>query len=177
MKLFITIFWSFFILGVVLIFGAVAYSEPDTWIGYMYAKSKYDSDDKNLGGISKHLKEVEGGYLGDRLDSYIFDKLSQAKPDSDEYKNILGFYTNQSFGTRAGRRIFKEGEPYLKDIIRYGRLAEDPFRKQGYLFLAYGVATQDQCNKPMFKSDFSIDENFNFIESGDFDKVGIFQIQ
>jgi hypothetical protein len=99
MKIFITTFWSLCILGVVLVFGAVAYSEPDTWIGYMYAKSKYNSEEKNLGGISEHLKEVEGGYLGDRLDSYIFDKLSNAKPNSDEYKNILGFYANQAYSS------------------------------------------------------------------------------
>lgn len=176
MKIFIRIFWSLCILGVVFIFGAVAYSEPDTWIGYIYAKSKYDPEDKNLGGVSDHLKKVEGGYLEDRLDSYIFDKLSKAKPDSNEYKNILGFYANQAYGSRAGVRIFKEGEPYLKDLIRYGRLAEDSLTKQKYLFLAYGVATQHECYKPIFEPDFSIDQNFDFIESGDFDKVGIFHL-
>jgi hypothetical protein len=72
--------------------------------------------------------------------------------------------------------MFEIGMPYLDSLIAYGRASEDSHTKETYLFIAYGVATRHQCYKPIFDSEYSIDENFDFLESGDYSKVGIHQL-
>jgi hypothetical protein len=156
-------------LGALALACGYAYMEPQSWIGGIYLRFKYNPEDRNLLKISSHLRETNGGSLPNSFDRYLFRRLEQAEPDSTEFRNIIGFYASQSMGSRAGSKMFDDGDQYLATVIRYGREATPETRQQGYLFLAYGIASKEQAYKPslFFFSSESIDDCFGHIERGD----------
>lgn len=153
--------------------GLITYYEPQFPLGEIYLKSKYDSNEQDLRSISEHLKETNGGSLPESFDKYLFNKLAKAKKDSPEYRNISGFYANQSISSNAGMKIFEDGSQYLPSIIRYGRAASAEEKQEGFLYLAYGIAQKKEAPMPMLTSQSSINENFTFIEEGNLSAVGI----
>jgi hypothetical protein len=173
MKTALKILALIFLLGVIYVIGVFTYYEPQFPLGEIYLKSKYDAEEQDLRSISEHLKETNGGRLPESFDHYLFNKLAKAKKDSTEYKNILGFYASQTESCDAGTNIFRDGSRYLPSIIQYGRAASSEEKQKGYLFLAYGVAKKKEAPSPMLTSQFSIDENFTFIETGKLSEVGI----
>jgi len=173
MKRSIKIILALLVLGGVLVGGFYAYMEPQTWIGGIYLKSKYDPSEGDLQSVSKYLRTTNGGYIPPSFDDFLYGKLSVAKKDSEEYRNILGFYAHQSISSRAGTNIFESGEKYLDSIIGYGRSSSDKNKQLGFLFLAYGIAKKEQAYKPCFFSEESIARSFDYIESGELDKVAI----
>ncbi|MES2981729.1 MAG: hypothetical protein V4727_05385 [Verrucomicrobiota bacterium] len=161
------------LLGVIYVIGVFTYYEPQSILGNIYLKSKYHAEEQDLRSISEHLKETNGGSLPESFDKYLFNKLVKTKEDSTEYKNILGFYADQSISSNAGMKIFEEGSQYLPSIIRYGRAASTEQRQKSFLFLAYGIAQKREAPSPMLNSQFSMDKNFTFIEEGNLSEVGI----
>jgi len=168
-------------LATVVVFGALAlacgyaYMEPQSLIGGIYLRFKYNPEDPDLQKISSHLRETNGGYLPESFDRYLFRRLKQAEPGSSEFRNIIGFYASQSMGSRAGSKMFEDGDHYLPSVIRYGREATPETKQQGYLFLAYGIASKEQAYKPslfFFSSD-SIDDCFGHVERGDLQHLRI----
>lgn len=173
MKIVLKILALIFILGVVYVISVFTYYEPQSTLGHIYLKSKYRTEEPDLRNISEHLKETNGGSLPVSFDHFLFNKLAKAKKDSTEYKNILGFYADQSISSDAGMKIFEDGSQYLPPIIRYGRAASTEQRQKGFLFLAYGIAQKKEAPSPMLTSQSSIDENFKFIEEGNLSAVGV----
>jgi hypothetical protein len=162
-----------FLLGVIYVMGLFTYYEPQLPLGEIYLKSKYHAEEQDLKSISGHLQETNGGSLPESFDKYLFNKLAKSKKASNEYKNILGFYAYQAICSDAGGKIFEDGSQYLPSIIQYGRSASPEIRQKGFLFLAYGIAQKKEAPSPMLASQFSIDENFTFIEEGNLSAVGI----
>jgi hypothetical protein len=163
------------VLGALALTCGYAYMEPQSWIGGIFLRSKYNPEDPHLQKISSHLLETNGGYLPDSFDRYLFRRLEQAEPDSTEFRNIIAFYASQSMGSRAGSKMFEDGDQYLPSVIGYGREATPENRQQGYLFLAYGIASKEQAYKPslfFFSSD-SIDDCFGHVERGDLHRLRI----
>ena len=150
-----------------------AWGEPQSSLGQMYLKSRYDPAEENLQSISDQLKLTNGGYIPSSFDDFLYDKLAKAEKDSEEYKNILGFYANQSVFSRAGENIYESGDRYLGSIIEYGRNSPDKDAQKAFLFLAYGIARKEQAYKPSLSATGSISQRFDFIESGELAKVGI----
>lgn len=153
--------------------GIFAYHEPQSPLGEIYLKSKYRAEEQDLKSITDHLKETNGGRLPESFDHFLFNQLANAKKDSSEYKNILGFYAYQSISGKAGMKIFEDGSKYLPSIIQYGRTTSSELRQKGFLFLAYGVAQKKQAYAPDLVSKSSMDEKFTFIEEGNLSAVGI----
>jgi hypothetical protein len=162
-----------FLLGVIFVIGVLEYYSPPSYIGGIYLKSKYRAEEQDLKSISEHLEKTNGGRLPENIDHFLFNKLANAKKDSTEYKNILGFYAYQSISGKAGMKIFEDGSKYLPSIIQYGRTTSSELRQEGYLFLAYGIAQKRPAYAPTLISKSSMDEKFTFIEEGNLSAVGI----
>ena len=149
-----------------------AYYEPQTWIGGFCFASQYDPEQPNLQNLSHYLLMTNGASLPDNADAYLFNKLNQTNKESQEYKNILGFYAIQSPSSRAGSLIFENGADHLPEIIRYGRETTDPTTQAGFLYLAYGVARKSMAYKPGFYSPQTAQEHFSLIDQGKFQEIG-----
>lgn len=160
-------------LGMAGVVAVYAYFEPQTWIGGIYLKNRYDPDEPQLASISDHLKETDGGYLPPAMDAFLFAKLEGAEEGSTAYANILGFYAEQSKSSRAGSLIFEKGQRFLPSIIRMGRESASVDEKLGFLFLAYGVANKGQAYKPIFYEIQRIHDAFDHIERGELEESGI----
>ena len=173
MKTTLKILTLIFILGLIFVISIYTYYEPQSDVGGIYIKSKYHAEEEDLQSISKHLQETNGGYLPENIDYFLCEKLAKAEKDSNEYKNILGFYAYQSTSGKAGMKIFEDGSKYLPSIIQYGRTTSSELRQEGYLFLAYGIAQKRPAYAPTLISKSSMDEKFTFIEEGNLSAVGI----
>ncbi|SHI52699.1 hypothetical protein SAMN02745181_0319 [Rubritalea squalenifaciens DSM 18772] len=150
-----------------------AYMEPQSPSGLKYLKFKYDPSEPDLESISKQLFLTNGGHIPPTFDDFLFERLNHATMDSEEYKNILGFYATQSRYSRAGRNIYAKGESYLPSIITYGKQALTEERQTGFLFLAYGIAKKKELYKPSLYGDQSPLEYLQYIEKGRLDEVYI----
>lgn len=169
------------ILEIVALIGALAFvfvyahMEPQSWIGGIYLRSKYNPADQDLKKVADYLRETNGGSIPESFDRHLFKRLDRAEPDSTEYRNIIGFYASQSMSSRAGDMMFKYGKRFLPSVISYGREANSKDAQQGYLFLAYGIASKKQAYKPslFFFSSESIDDCFSHLEKGDLHRLRI----
>ncbi len=169
------------ILEIIALIGALslafeyAYMEPQSWIGGIYLRSKYNPADQDLKKVADYLRKTNGGSIPESFDRHLFKRLVRAETDSTEYRNIIGFYASQSMSSRAGGMMFKYGKRFLPSVIRYGREATSKDAQQGYLFLAYGIASKNQAYKPslFFLSSDSIDDCFSHIEREDLHRLRI----
>ena len=147
--------------------------EPQSWLGGIYLRLIYDSEDQDLQKISSYLSEATGGLLPHSYDRYLFRRLERAEPDSPEFRNIIGFYASQSITSQAGRRMYEDGGRFLPSVIRYGREATPDSKQEGYLFLAYSIALEKRVYKPSLSPLQSMDDGFTHIENGELQKVRI----
>ncbi len=159
--------------GIFLIVGFYAYMEPQTRIGDFYLRTVYDTSDEDLRRLSEHLRSTNGGYIPSTFDDFLFEKLSRTIRDSEEYRNILGFYARQSRSSRAGSNLFKNGDEYVSSIIEYGRESTEEEEQLGFLFLAYGIVKKEQAYNPSLSQVETISRSFDHIESGDYENVEI----
>ena len=134
----------FFIL---LIIG-YSYHQPNSFLGVIYLHAIYDESTENLNNIHQHLENVNGGYLPNKFDEFLFNELSESSIESIKYKNIIGFYALQSSYSHQGELIINNGDTHILNIIEIGLSSSNKEISSGCLFLSFGIVNKRVLYKP-----------------------------
>jgi hypothetical protein len=167
--------FSFIALFIVVIVGGYGYFEPKSIPGNIYLKMIYSPNQIRLENISRHLREVEGGYIPYKFDQYLMNRLKVSQVDEEEFKNILGFYAYQALSSRTGEIIHKIGAPLVDTIIKYGKKETDIKLAKGYAMLAYSILLKRRAYKAGI-SDSNLKEVFNKLEKRTLEGIEIDEI-